>query len=269
MERNAREALRGAPARLTESVLYALLGPGKRIRPRLAMAVGDALDLDSEVALSIATAIEMTHAYTLVHDDLPAMDDDDFRRGRPTTHKAFGEGLAILAGDSLALLAPGILLGLRGRLPAERVLALGAELVEAAGARGVIAGQAAEMDLATATTADASGLFAIFRKKTGALFRAALTMPAIAAGAEAGTVAALGGFGDALGIAFQIADDLEDDFAAKKGDPAHVARYLGAGEARAEAERFLVIPASLPTRIRGNLAPLLDEFRGKIRRTGV
>ncbi len=246
-------------------MFYSLLGPGKRIRPRLIVAVAEAVGLESEIALNLAAAMEMTHAYTLVHDDLPAMDNDDLRRGRPTNHKVYGEGLAVLAGDALALLAPDVILGLRSRLPAERVLDLTVALLEASGARGVIAGQAAEMDLATAkASGNSAALFEIFRLKTGALFRASLTLPAIAGGVDAAIIAALGKIGDDLGIAFQIADDLEDDFMAKKSDPAHIAAYFTPAAARSEAERRLDLGNALPPKLRENLAPFIEELRKKI-----
>jgi geranylgeranyl diphosphate synthase type II len=263
--RIAREALVGVPERLREAMLYSLLGPGKRIRPRLVRAVGTALDLDPEVSDVLGTALEMTHAYTLVHDDLPAMDNDDFRRGRPTNHKVYGEGLAILAGDGLALLAPAVLVRLRGKIPAERILELVAALLDASGAPGVIAGQAAEMvHGGKALAGGKSALYEIFRLKTGALFRVALVLPAIAAGADRNTIAALGKLGDDLGIAFQIADDLEDDFAQKKSDPAHIAAYLDAAEARLEASNLLLFTGSLPKPIGVAIEPFIAELRRKI-----
>jgi geranylgeranyl diphosphate synthase type II len=264
IERIARETLKGCPDRLEESMLYSLLGPGKRIRPRLVVAVSEAIGLDSDVAYRLAAALEMTHAYTLVHDDLPAMDDDDFRRGRPTNHKVFGEGLAVLAGDSLALLAPDVVLRLADRVPADRAVALASALLEAAGARGVVAGQAAEMELETGKPGALDALLEVFRKKTGALFRASLALPAIAAGSDPATIDALGKLGDDIGIAFQIADDLEDDFEEKRADPAHVAAYLDLAAARAEAERRLAIPAALAPELRAKLNPFLDEMRKKL-----
>lgn len=263
--RHAKDVLRGTSPRLEESVLYSLLGPGKRIRPRLVLAVAEALELDFSVAQSLATAIEMVHSYTLVHDDLPAMDDDDVRRGRPTNHKVYGEGLAVLAGDSLALLAPDLLLRLGDRLTAPRLIAVTSALLEAAGARGVIAGQAAEMDLGA--TSDLEGLFEIFRLKTGSLFRASLTMPAIAAGAEETLISALGRLGDDLGVAFQIADDLEDDFSVKRKDRAHIAYYSEVAAMKSEASRRLTLPSALPARVRANLEPFLAELRAKIDRS--
>ena len=141
---------------------------------------------------------------------------------------------------------------------------IGPGLLEAAGARGVVAGQAAEMALETGKAGAVGALLEVFRKKTGALFRASLTLPTIAAGQDAATIDALGELGDGIGIAFQIADDLEDDFVEKRADPAHVATYMTAESARAEAERRLAIPAALPASLRANLAPFLDEMRKKL-----
>jgi geranylgeranyl diphosphate synthase, type II len=272
IESLARETLRGAPARLQESILYSLLGPGKRIRPRIVLALGKAMGLAPEVAVRIATGLEMVHAYTLIHDDLPAMDNDDLRRGRPTNHKVYGDGLAVLAGDSLALLGPELFLGLRGKLSDDRVLGLMTSLFAAAGARGVIAGQASEMELQKNTgssrTGDLSPLLEIFRKKTGALFRAALEMPAIASGASRKTVEALGNVGDRIGIAFQIADDLEDDFSSKKSDSAHVAAYLDFETARTEAYSYLTMGESLEPKVIAALMPFLSELKMKISESG-
>jgi len=266
--RVARSVLAGAPKRLEEAVLYSLLGPGKRYRPRIVLAVGAALEVPFEIGSTLAAALEMTHAYTLIHDDLPAMDDDDIRRGRPTNHKIYGEGLAILAGDSLALSGPETLLSLRNRIPADRVLDLVAEVLFVAGARGVIAGQAAEMDLkGLPSTNDVDSLYEVFRKKTGALFRAAVTLPAIAAGSDAKLIEVLRNQAENFGVAFQIADDLEDDFSAKKTDPTHVARYLSPEKARSEATARLVLDESLPPKIRLALAPFFDECRKKLDRS--
>lgn len=265
LKRIATERLVNVPAQLSESVLYSLLGPGKRIRPRLVASVGKSLGLSEPITHRIAAALEMIHAYTLVHDDLPAMDNDDTRRGRPTNHKVYGEAVAILAGDSLALLGPDTLLGLRTVLPAERVLALLEVLLEAAGARGVISGQAAELALESNRPEKVETLFEIFRLKTGALFRAALTMPAIAADAPAETISSLKVWGDSLGIVFQIADDLEDDFTEKKSNPAHIAAYLGFSRAHAEALTRLRAMPSLPPSLQSALAPYLAELEQKLK----
>jgi geranylgeranyl pyrophosphate synthase len=238
LRRIAEPLLRAAPPALRDSILYSLLGPGKRVRPRMLLAVAGALGVLEEAALRLAAAIEACHAYTLVHDDLPAMDDDDVRRGRPTNHKVYGEATALLAGDALALLAVDFVLSIEGAPPASLTRAARA-LLEAAGARGVIAGQAAEIALpakdARPSAERLPELLEIFRLKTGALFRAALVLPCALSGGDATLESELAAFGEATGVAFQIADDLEDDFARERGNPAHIASVLSAAEARALA----------------------------------
>jgi geranylgeranyl pyrophosphate synthase len=194
------------PGRLREAMRYAALGPGKRLRPALVIAACEACGGDVARALPAAAAIEMLHAYTLVHDDLPAMDDDDERRGRPTVHIAFGEAMAILAGDGLLTAAFGALAELGpGCAAAVRVLA------SRAGGRELLGGQA--IDLTTDAGAAAPSFAAIedlHAKKTGALFAAACELGAVAAGASEAVCARLGRYGLAFGIAFQHADDRDD-----------------------------------------------------------
>jgi geranylgeranyl pyrophosphate synthase len=190
------------PGRLIEAMAYAATGPGKRLRPAVLIAATEACGGDRATALPAAAAIEMLHAYTLVHDDLPAMDDDDERRGRPTVHIAFGEAVAILAGDGLLTAAFGALAELGPRAaPAVAVLA------RRAGALELLAGQA--IDLA-APPSDFAGVERLHAAKTGALFAAAAELGAIAAGASPEACAALGRYGMAIGIAFQHADDRDD-----------------------------------------------------------
>ena len=200
------------PGRLVEAMHYAATGAGKRLRPALVLAAAHACGGERALALPAASAIEMLHAYTLVHDDLPAMDDDDERRGRPTVHVAFGEAIAILAGDGLLTAAFGALAEL-GPRAADAV----AVLARRAGARELLAGQA--IDLAGAgrlphsSPKPARDLAAIERMhaaKTGALFAASAELGAIAAGAPPATCEALGQYGLAVGIAFQHADDRDD-----------------------------------------------------------
>jgi geranylgeranyl pyrophosphate synthase len=193
------------PGRLVEAMRYAATGPGKRLRPAVVIAAADACGGHRENALPAACAIELLHAYTLVHDDLPAMDDDDERRGRPTVHIAFGEAIAILAGDGLLTMAFGALAELGTRAAAAVDV-----LARQAGPRWLLGGQA--IDLTTPALA-AQGFDAIERlhaAKTGALFSAAAQLGAIAAGASAETIAALDRYGMAIGIAFQHADDRDD-----------------------------------------------------------
>jgi len=195
------------PGRLRAAMHYAATGPGKRLRPALVLATAAACGGDDAAAMPAAIAVELLHAYTLVHDDLPAMDDDDERRGRPTVHIAFGEAIAILAGDGLLTLAFGCLAELGAyAAPAVRVLAA------RAGDRELLAGQAIDLGLAKA----GGGALAfdlieeLHAKKTGALFAAAAELGAIAAGADEATRAALARYGLAIGVAFQHADDRDD-----------------------------------------------------------
>ena len=193
------------PGRLVEAMRYAATGPGKRLRPAVLIAACEACGGARGDALPAAAAIEMLHAYTLVHDDLPAMDDDDERRGRPTVHIAFGEAIAILAGDGLLTEAFGVLAEL-GPHAAKAV----AVLARRAGALELLAGQAIDLTKggdALRTLEDVERLHAA---KTGALFAAAAELGAIVAGAPEQRCRALGRYGMAIGIAFQHADDRDD-----------------------------------------------------------
>jgi len=201
----------GGPADLVEqAMLYAVMGGGKRLRPILALEACLVCGGELPAALGPAAALEMIHTYSLIHDDLPAMDDDDLRRGRATTHKAFGEAEAILAGDGLLTLAFKVLATSPagpGYAPA-RCQAV--ELVaECAGIAGMVGGQVADL-AAEKTPVDATGLEWIHRHKTGALLRASVELGAIIAGAPDRERQALRRYGEAIGLAFQISDDLLD-----------------------------------------------------------
>ena len=203
----------GEAARLQEAMRYSLEAGGKRVRPVLCLLAAESAGGSATEALPCALALELIHTYSLIHDDLPAMDDDDLRRGRPTSHKVFGEGHAILAGDGLLTEAFAVLAGAEN-LPAERRVQAARVLAEAAGWRGMVGGQA--LDLAgEALTRQGGGydlehLRLIHRLKTGALLRASLELGAIAAGAAEPMRSALRGAGEALGLAFQIQDDILD-----------------------------------------------------------
>jgi geranylgeranyl pyrophosphate synthase len=190
------------PGRLREAMCYAATGPGKRLRPALAIAAAEVCGGTRDAALPAAIAIELCHAYTLVHDDLPAMDDDDVRRGRPTVHRAFGEAIAILAGDGLLTLAFATLAELGARAP-DAIAVLAAR----AGAGELLRGQAIDL---TDPPRDVAALERLHAAKTGALFAAACELGAIAAGAPAEQRAQLARYGMAYGIAFQHADDRDD-----------------------------------------------------------
>ncbi len=194
------------PAILHRALRYSVLGGGKRIRPILCIAAAEAVGGTQASALVPAAAIEILHTYTLVHDDLPAMDDDDLRRGRATSHKMFGEANAILAGDALLTLAFEWLAGCEAPSPyPPNQLAL--ELACAAGSQGVIGGQVEDLAAeGKAPTADLVDY--IHRQKTAALVRAATRIGAIAGGANAAQLEALTNYGEDIGLAFQIADDI-------------------------------------------------------------
>ena len=194
------------PPRLVEAMRYAALGPGKRLRPFLVIETAGLFYATGEVVATAAAALECVHAYSLVHDDLPAMDDDDLRRGRPTVHKAFDEATAILAGDGLLTLAFDALAGLAA--PATTRVALIAGLARAAGIGGMVGGQA--LDLDTGAPADADAVLTMQAMKTGALIRFAVEAGAIIGGAKPEDRARLAEYGARLGQAFQIADDLID-----------------------------------------------------------
>ena len=197
-----------SPGRLHQAMRHAVLGGGKRLRPMLVYAAGCATGADESLLDAPAAAVELVHAYSLVHDDLPAMDDDDLRRGRPTVHVAFDEATAILAGDALQALAFAAL-AQETRAGAELRVAWLAALADAAGARGMCGGQALDMD-GTGAALSLPELERLHSLKTGALIRAAVRLGALAGSADAGTLARLDEFAAALGLAFQIRDDILD-----------------------------------------------------------
>ena len=198
----------GVPHDLHNAMHYSVFAGGKRIRPILCLAALEACGGDMAPAMPVACALELIHSYSLIHDDLPAMDNDDFRRGKPTSHKVFGEALAILAGD--ALLTEAFVLLSRAekvRLAAEKRLAVIQEIASAAGAAGMVGGQA--LDVRTGKISpDFEGLQCIHRLKTGALIAVAVKAGAILAGANDDKIQSLNVYGSHLGIAFQIADDI-------------------------------------------------------------
>ena len=217
----------GAPADLLVPMRYASLGGGKRLRAALVYATGEALGAPAGLLDDAACAVELIHAYSLVHDDLPAMDNDDFRRGKPTCHRQFGEAAALLAGDALQTLAFEVLAD--GVEPSRLRMVL--RLAQAAGAEGMAGGQA--LDLAQGA-ADLIGIEALHQRKTGALISSSVMLGAEAADAAPPVMDALLIYGRALGLAFQIRDDLLDadaDRAAGTTRPSYVA-LLGTEQAR-------------------------------------
>jgi geranylgeranyl diphosphate synthase type II len=193
---------------LDEAMRYSLLAGGKRIRPVLALATASAIEREPEWVLPLAVAIELIHTYSLIHDDLPAMDDDDLRRGRPTCHRAFGEDVAILAGDGLYAEAFVLLLARQEAAPA-RLLAAAGELARATGAQGMVAGQ--YIDVAGTADAGAAGLRRLHELKTGKLIAASVRCVLLLAGVDvADRFESFSGFARELGVLFQIVDDILD-----------------------------------------------------------
>lgn len=197
----------GCPEKLSEAITYALLAPGKRIRPMLVLMACDLCGGDPQKALPAACAVEMIHTYSLVHDDLPAMDDDDLRRGRPTCHIVYGEANAILVGDALQPLAFQILA--RDIEPSSTAAACVQALAFAAGPAALVGGQFDDLS-AEQLPASLETLMAIHRRKTGALLTVSLELGGLVAGATGEQLEALRRYGEALGLTFQITDDLLD-----------------------------------------------------------
>jgi geranylgeranyl diphosphate synthase type II len=198
----------GDAMRLGEAMRYSLEAGGKRVRPVLCILACEAIGGTSAQALPGALALEYVHTYSLIHDDLPAMDNDDLRRGRPTNHKVFGEGHAILAGDALLTEAFGVL-ATADLDPGKRAVALSL-LAEGAGWRGMAGGQALDLAGEKLATYDLDHLRLIHRLKTGALLRASVEIGAVLGGAPAEERSALRAYGEAIGLAFQIQDDILD-----------------------------------------------------------
>jgi geranylgeranyl diphosphate synthase, type II len=209
IEEKAKALLRAQEARplgIHKAMQYAVFTGGKRFRPVLALSACEACGGKPGDALLAALAIELIHTYSLVHDDLPALDNDDTRRGKPTCHKKFGEANAILAGDALLTLAFEWVAGIR---PAERAIRILREVSQAAGVRGMIGGQVADLEAPARKKTLAEHDF-ISRAKTGALIRVSAVAGAIAAGATARELRAVTRYGECLGLAFQVVDDILD-----------------------------------------------------------
>ena len=256
------------PERLVAAIRHGVLNGGKRIRPFLVMETARLFGADGAGALHAAAALECVHCYSLIHDDLPAMDDDDLRRGQPTVHKAFDEATAILAGDSLVTLAFDLVTNPESGLTAEVRCDLASSLARAAGVGGMAGGQA--LDLAAASEKpDEHGIVTLQSMKTGALIRYACEAGAIVGGAAADDRQRLVRYGETIGLAFQLADDLLDvtqsadamgkatgkDAAAGKGT---LVALRGADWARGELDR-LVAQAEDTLAPFGEAAAILSE----------
>jgi geranylgeranyl diphosphate synthase type II len=239
-----------------------LFAGGKRIRPQLVLAAGEAVGGAIDDLLPLACAVEMIHTYSLIHDDLPAMDNDDLRRGKPTSHKVFGEAMAILAGDALLTRAFHILVTLPAEAPPEDVrrrLAAAAVLGEAAGTFGLIGGQVADLE-AEGCAITAEELERLHRAKTGALLGACVRGGALLGGARADELALLDRYARAIGLAFQVVDDVLD----ATEEAARLGKTAGKDAAARKATYVRVhgleparrLAAGLLEEARGALAPL-------------
>jgi geranylgeranyl diphosphate synthase type II len=208
LEQSLPDTLRD-PEKLYESMRYSLLGGGKRVRPILTIAAAQALGYDNDAMLPFAASLEFVHTYSLIHDDLPAMDDDDYRRGRLTNHKVFGDGMAILAGDALLTMA----FELCSRDEGDHVLTVGQqltivrELAFGSGHQGMVGGQVMDI-LAENQEVELAQLQKIHSHKTGQLIRAAVRIGGIIGGASSMQLQSLTGYAEDIGLAFQIADDV-------------------------------------------------------------
>lgn len=206
---------------LAQAMAYSLFAGGKRLRPVLLMAAADAVGKNGEDFITCAAALEMIHTYSLIHDDLPAMDNDDLRRGKPTNHKVYGEGMAILAGDALLTYAFEVMLRQKN-VSAQAKLAVVQEMSSAAGPLGMVGGQALDLE-SEGQHLDQKTLYQMHMDKTGALFRAALRSGAILAEADDKALQSLTHYAEAFGLAFQITDDILD----ATGDIASVGKTVG------------------------------------------
>ncbi|MGM9999442.1 MAG: polyprenyl synthetase family protein [Candidatus Bruticola sp.] len=214
---------------LGEVMRYSLFPGGKRFRPILTLAVAEALDLDPDLALPAACSFELVHCFSLVHDDLPCMDNDDMRRGKPTVHKAYGEDTALLAGDALVIEAFNV--AAKTNIPnhPELTIAIIKELAEASGHIGMVGGQILDME-AQHHGADQQKLLAVHKGKTGALIRGAARAGAIAAQADPHMLEAITEYSEILGLVFQITDDILDS--AEDPDPISFPTLFGMEESK-------------------------------------
>jgi geranylgeranyl diphosphate synthase type II len=250
------------PVLLHRAMRYAVFAGGKRIRPILAFASAEIAGSEGHYVLPFAVAVECVHTYSLIHDDLPAMDDDDLRRGKPAAHKVFGEAMAILAGDALLSFAFEVLTSpksIRTFRP-DRLLTAVGQLAAASGSRGLIAGQV--LDIASeGKPVEADTVDRIICNKTGALIRASLTCGARLAGGTQEQVRILGEFGECLGKAFQIRDDLLD----LEGDPAKLGKKVKKDRQRGKATYPRLIGAE---RSKDIVKSLIEHARETVRPLG-
>ena len=263
-----------APTRLHEAMRYAVLAPGKRIRPVLTYATGQALGVSLDLLDAAAVAVELIHAYSLIHDDLPAMDDDDLRRGRPTCHRQFDEATAILAGDALQALAFESLLSKgAARLPSDCRLAMVEVLAHASGSRGMAGGQALDL-AAVGKKLTLAELENMHKHKTGALIRASVKLGLLASGSDDDELdQRLERYATCIGLAFQVQDDILDIEGATEvigkpqgsdadRDKPTYPNLLGMAEAKATARRLCeaAIDSLAPLGARGQTLAMIADF---------
>jgi len=241
------------PSELYSAMRYSFFAGGKRIRPALAFAAAEAISGDGSTSIPFGVAIEMVHTYSLIHDDLPSMDDDDLRRGKPTCHVKFGEAIAILAGDALLADAFAMLTGewVTGRFPADIIVKCIKEISLAAGGAGMVAGQAVDI-LSEGKTLDLPALEFLHTHKTGALIRASVLTGGLSAGATGKELNALERYADRVGLAFQIADDILD----VEGDTETLGKPVGSDEGLSKATYPSVVGLGEAKR---RLAELIEE----------
>jgi geranylgeranyl diphosphate synthase type II len=244
-------------------VRYSLFAGGKRIRPLLVMAAGEAVGGAPEALMPLACAVEMIHTYSLIHDDLPAMDNDDLRRGKPTSHKVFGEAIAILAGDALLTRALHLLSDAPPQASADEVrrrLRAAAILGEAAGTSGLIGGQVADLEAEGRDDVTLADLERLHRAKTGALLAACVVGGGVLGGADESDLARLSQYADAIGLAFQVVDDVLDatEGAARLGKTA--GKDAAAGKATYVRLMGIEAARAIAARLEGEALAAVEPF---------
>jgi geranylgeranyl diphosphate synthase, type II len=235
------------PAVLHEAMRYSALAPGKRLRPLLVLAACEAVGGDPETALEAACAVELVHCFSLIHDDLPAIDNDELRRGRPTCHVQFGEGIALLAGDALFALAFSALAKLNA--PADRILRCVQILADASGSDGLVGGEVVDI-LTEGKPFDARTLEFIHSRKTGSLIAGSCEMGAVLGGADAATQRGIHRFGELVGLSFQVIDDILNE----TSTPEQLGKAAGSDRAREKATFPFLVGLEESERMAGELA---------------